>query len=544
MNWKNLFQKHILERGYNYYEDGSVTQIKINKDEITAVVEGTYDYNVSIDLKNGIVTDMFCDCPYAEDGNNCKHMAAVLYAADEHPEDSIGKNSEEQEIEKLLEQANPETIKRFLTETLCADSKLLLKFKSQCDFWGDNIDLKEYEREINKAINLYSNRGFIPYRYADDFISEMENYLYNDVEKLIERDRYKAAFDLSCHVFLKTAETDMDDSSGCLGEFGCVCLDIWNKIILNSDAALKDEIFSWLLKHLDGSVIDYMEDYIESALMQNFCEKKYLEKKLEFTDMRLNKIDEKNDWIKNYQKQRWIMLHISIMEQLEYCDDEIFEYCKTVWELSAVQEYCIDKKISIGDYVAAIDILNESIELDKEFSGLIDKYRHKLKDIYITVGDMQSYKQQLWKIVTKSIRVDINEYCELKSLYLTEEWIKVREDNFSVISEHTAAPLYCEERMYDRLLKYVLAQPGIYTLEKYESALVEQYPEQVLSKYEEFLQKSACNTATRKTYRKWVGLLIHMKKIKGGKSCVDKIADSWRSSYSNRPAMMQELDKL
>ncbi len=135
------------------------------------------------------------------------------------------------------------------------------------------------------------------------------------------------------------------------------------------------------------------------------------------------------------------------------------------------------------------------IELDKEFSGLIDKYRNKLKDIYITVGDMQSYKQKLWEIVTKSIR-------------------------------------------------YVLAQPEIYTLGQYESALVEQYPEQILNKYEEFLQKSACNTATRKTYRKWVGLLIHMKKIKGGKSCVKKIADSWRSSYNNRPAMMQEIDKL
>lgn len=143
------------------------------------------------------MTDMFCDCPYAEDGNNCKHMAAVLYAADKHPEDSIGKNSEEQEIEKLLEQANPETIKSFLAETLLADSKLLLKFKSQCDFLGDNMDLKEYEREINKAINLYSDRCFIPYRYADDFINEMENYLYNDAEKLIERYKYKAAFDLS-----------------------------------------------------------------------------------------------------------------------------------------------------------------------------------------------------------------------------------------------------------------------------------------------------------------------------------------------------------
>ena len=26
---------------------------------------------------------MDCDCPYAADGNNCKHMAAVLFAADD-----------------------------------------------------------------------------------------------------------------------------------------------------------------------------------------------------------------------------------------------------------------------------------------------------------------------------------------------------------------------------------------------------------------------------------------------------------------------------
>ena len=27
--------------------------------------------------------EMSCDCPYAEGGNNCKHMAAVLFAAED-----------------------------------------------------------------------------------------------------------------------------------------------------------------------------------------------------------------------------------------------------------------------------------------------------------------------------------------------------------------------------------------------------------------------------------------------------------------------------
>ena len=30
-------------------------------------------------VNNGEVTDMYCSCPYALDGKNCKHMAAVLY---------------------------------------------------------------------------------------------------------------------------------------------------------------------------------------------------------------------------------------------------------------------------------------------------------------------------------------------------------------------------------------------------------------------------------------------------------------------------------
>ena len=31
------------------------------------------------------IEEMECTCPYAEDGNYCKHMAAVLYAAEKEP---------------------------------------------------------------------------------------------------------------------------------------------------------------------------------------------------------------------------------------------------------------------------------------------------------------------------------------------------------------------------------------------------------------------------------------------------------------------------
>ena len=38
---------------------------------------------VEIVLKDDHVVEMYCDCPYAADGNNCKHMAAVLFAVED-----------------------------------------------------------------------------------------------------------------------------------------------------------------------------------------------------------------------------------------------------------------------------------------------------------------------------------------------------------------------------------------------------------------------------------------------------------------------------
>ena len=94
MNWKKLFAIHILERGYDYYCDDAVENMEISDDIIRADVIGTEDYEVEISLSNGEVTEMYCSCPYALDGRNCKHMAAVLYEWSENYMD------EEEETER------------------------------------------------------------------------------------------------------------------------------------------------------------------------------------------------------------------------------------------------------------------------------------------------------------------------------------------------------------------------------------------------------------------------------------------------------------
>ena len=41
MNWKKLFEPHILERGYGYYLNNAVNNLEVSEHTIRADVEGT-----------------------------------------------------------------------------------------------------------------------------------------------------------------------------------------------------------------------------------------------------------------------------------------------------------------------------------------------------------------------------------------------------------------------------------------------------------------------------------------------------------------------
>ena len=112
MEWETYFQKRILNRGYNYYLDGYVEDIYRTNKKIKAVVYGTHHYHVEITLNGDCVEDMSCDCPYAQDGYNCKHMAAVLFEWERrvsHPEID---NSE------IIDNASDDDIRAFLLHLL------------------------------------------------------------------------------------------------------------------------------------------------------------------------------------------------------------------------------------------------------------------------------------------------------------------------------------------------------------------------------------------------------------------------------------------
>lgn len=77
--WRAQFRSMILDRGKDYFYRGLVNDLEADDNHISASV-GENEYDVDIYLYNDKVVNMYCSCPYATGGNNCKHEAAVLFA--------------------------------------------------------------------------------------------------------------------------------------------------------------------------------------------------------------------------------------------------------------------------------------------------------------------------------------------------------------------------------------------------------------------------------------------------------------------------------
>lgn len=72
-------ERKILDRGYDYYENDNVIDVEnLGNGEFSAIVEGSENYEVFVQINKGEVVEYSCDCPY-DWGDVCKHVVAVLH---------------------------------------------------------------------------------------------------------------------------------------------------------------------------------------------------------------------------------------------------------------------------------------------------------------------------------------------------------------------------------------------------------------------------------------------------------------------------------
>ncbi len=544
MQWKHLFQRHILARGENYFLDELVTEFSSDEEGADALVCGTEPYEVNIHLEGGQIVEMFCDCPYAESGENCKHMAAVLFCLEDQLNWTASKTkpvpADNIDVATLVAQMDEQTVKNQLIEIWRQYPQLIPKnmFKT-----SQHLELSFLKAEIRAIFDEHEDdSGFIDYYGAFDFGSTLEEFLQEHIPKLLTTEPVEA-----CELLFDTIDLlddcAIDDSDGVLMMLLTMCSEFLKELIENSSTAVQQQLFAALSEKLTEEALS--SDELEELFFNYFTEPNFLEMKLQFVQQKIEQTQIRKDRLtKEYYLGKWLEYQLDLMEDLQVPEAEIEAFCQQHLQINTVRKYYLADCIRNKKIEQAIKLAQEGKIKQREFWGNVIYYSKQLKELYRMTGDQKMYEKELWSLLVNYSARDLDIFKEARAYYQTN-WPTKRKLLFDAITDVSfKAELYVEEQLDEDLLNLILWQKDLRLLNQYEARLKEKYPQQLLEKYASVAIQMAARSGPRSHYRQIVDLLQHMRTYPTGETRVQQLLADWQSSYKNRPAMLDELRKI
>lgn len=538
MEWETYFQKRILNRGYDYYFDDRVEDLRINSNRIKAVVNGTDFYHVEIKLNGNKIIGMSCDCPYAQDEHNCKHMAAVLY------EWQLRVTHPEIDSSQLVEDASEEDVRSFLIQVLDDNPNLVETFKQ---YTQNEFSLTTMIDDLKGVCDSYSDGyHYIDYEFSRDFCDNYEDAVDKWLDVLKKRDQYSLAFRFLLKAYEVFYKLDIEDNGGETVALSVIIISQWANIIMCMDDLERLEAFVEL-----GQYLNSMRDYYDSQkIIEIFFDclsgKEFLKLKLDLVKKQLDYIESHDDiFNRGYAIEGFAKKYLELLKKNKASKKEISAVYKKYWEYIPIRMDCVYTCINNKEYDKALDYIDECIDFEYENQDRM-KFNIKLKkDIYKKQGNIKAYREELKNLILFFNDTNLEDYVELRSLFSDKEWIKERD---SIIEQLTPGRFLCEiletEQLYEQLLDVLLRSNDKYLLHQYTDLLSEKYPERLLQIYRENVEKQAESTGSRKHYYQIVEELRIMKSITGGDKIVDEIIKKWKVQYKNRSAMLDELNGI
>ena len=212
---KKLAGAAYYARGKAYFEQGLVNSLDENDDEITACVEGTYEYEVRFWEEDGELC-YECSCPVGQDYEFCKHCVAAGLAvlAQGAPKKQ---RSPANDIRNYLETLEPEVLMGIITDACKHDKRLREKLLLAARGRGNaNTAVKAWKDALNRAT---VTRGYVDYHEMHSFAAGIQEVV-DALAAWIPGGRAVQVVDLAEYAATKVEKLleECDDSNGELGE--------------------------------------------------------------------------------------------------------------------------------------------------------------------------------------------------------------------------------------------------------------------------------------------------------------------------------------
>ena len=548
----------ILERGYNYFHDGYVSNLdEVETDLWVADVYGNDDYRVEIKTDKKEIKSWLCDCPY-DQGPICKHVVATFYAIAEEIEKlkpKGKKKGKKNKVDEIFSKVTKEELQQFLQlqfrKTRGLKNSLIAHFAELLDEDNDS----KYRLIVKNLVKAATGRGdFIDYHEANILINELYE-LVEKANKLVVKNNIVEALSICKTIIeeLPIIVCEMDDSGGGVRDVFDNAFVALSLIISKAPPMLKDDLFEYCIaEYPKQKYHDFgFEDEFLQILPNLITTEEQEEEFISLIDNQI-KIEEQKEY-SNYGAVRLMKIKISYLQQANR-EDEAHALIEANKNYSEFREILVNNAIDKKEFNVAKELCNEGVVIAKKSTSWdsdIAWYQILLEiaEKEKSINDIRKYAEYLYF----DNRFELVYYRKTKGTYSKDEWINKCESIIDKIKgpkkrggyyKATAlADVFVEEKYFERLLKLMeINQEDIRFVDSYAKYLKKLYPAELLTFYGNGVKNIALNTG-RSVYNEMAKYLLRMKKIDGGKEKVTFLVKGFRGQYKNRRAMIEIFDK-
>lgn len=572
-NFELQISSKIIQRGREYYENDAVIGLEeIEKGLWSAEVMGSDTYEVEVELSGKNKIESYsCDCPY--EGDICKHIVAVLFDIREESFNAAvrKKVDPKTDFKILLQKISLEEYQEFILTHAASDKKFKSLFQRYFADKDSQMDIgKSYTKHLKSLIRSSSSGDFIDYRSVHGLANEI-NRLLDEGRQLIDKGNFHNAFILARSVLTEVIEliTYCDDSSGYIGD------------IINSAIGLIKIIAEGVSVTMDvqKEIFDFIQSAVSLPIYFDYGDFGYemvdiysaLAIKLNKQTSYLNFID---DQIKkaltveySYRKDYFLVRKIAFLKATGNVSDAQALLQENL-NIVDVRRGEVSRLVEKRDFFSAKKLIIEGIKVarKKDRPGTVTQWEKELLHIAVLEKDIATIRYY-----TKKFAFDrgfhLIYYNQWKSSFDIAEWeqeiekyieeiivrveLQYQKDKRQVwhspgtLLLGLLAPIYIEEKYWDRLLSLMSNEIDLDQLLQYHDYLLNIYPIQLLALYIPAFERKGDIVGNRREYADLaIKMIMVIKAIPEGKDEIITVAAELCRKYPRRPAMIEELNSV
>ncbi len=374
--FEQLIDERILKRGLSYFKGGAITNfLEIASGEYEAIVSGTEEYTVQLEISNNIITEHNCDCPY-DMGPVCKHVVATIFHLQQdelelnQPNFTIPKKKKtksiSQQVKELLKAISHNELIEFVQENSKKDKKFRNYFLASFGHLSQNQSKEFYQKQIHSILQSATGRdGWIGWSDMKYVVNTTEPFLEN-AEKYLVNNSFENVFFISTALLEEMTEAFQygDDSNGDLGYFVESAMELLSKLTQEKlTKALKEEMFEYCIYSFNQKLFQGWNWHL--GMLHIACE--LIEKESD-ADIILSCLDTING---EYERERAQSFKLDLLRKFKG-EKEVEKYIEKHISNSSIRTKEIAKAFENNNFERVIKLSKDGIKCDeKDKHGLV-----------------------------------------------------------------------------------------------------------------------------------------------------------------------------